>query len=169
VGALQPAEALTLLDRLLGSRAGAEPAAAAELAALCGYLPLALRIAVLSLSRRPRVPLRSYAARLRRCGRLAGLSAGSDPRAVQAVFGTRHDLLDPALRGLLGLLAEQDFTPSDVAALLGTRTADAARLLDQLARATSMHRGPPDEPRLPRRAPRAPAKGRVLNVEAGRT
>lgn len=138
LGVLQPAEALELLDRALGSRAAAEPAAVAELAALCGYLPLALRVAAVSLSGKPGMPLRSYTARLRAYGRLDGLRAGDGSKAVEAVFGTPYDLLDPALRGLLHLLAEQRFSPSDVAAMLGTRTADATRLLDELAGATSM-------------------------------
>ncbi len=54
-----------------------------------------------------------------------------------------------ALRGLLCLLAEQDFSPSDVAAMLGTRTADATRLLDELAGVTSMDQSAADEPSLP--------------------
>jgi DNA-binding SARP family transcriptional activator len=151
VGALQPAEALELLDRTLGSRAAAEPAAAAELAALCGYLPLALRIAAVSLDAAPELPLRSYVARLRRSGRLSALrtSRGGGPQAIQAVFGGSSGGIDPAQRRLLSLLADLDFTPSDVAALLSTRTGDAARLLEQLTGPASINRPAPDKLRLP--------------------
>ena len=133
LGTLRPAEALELLDWLLGSRAAAEPGAAAELAALCGYLPLALRIAAACITGRPGLRLRSYVVRLRRYGRLSSLRAGSGPGVVQAIFGIPYEGLDPALQRLLGLLGEQDFTPGEVAAMLNTRTADAARLLGQLA------------------------------------
>jgi hypothetical protein len=149
IGVLQPAEALELLDRVLGGRAAAEPAAAAELAALCGYLPLALRIAAASLSAAPELQLRGYVARLRRSGRLARLRTDSATPAVQAVFGAPYDRLDPALQRLLGLLGDQGFTANDVAALLSTRTTDAARLLEQLAAVTAAHLSAPGGPRLP--------------------
>lgn len=152
LGVLQPTEALELLDRALGSRAAAESAAAAELAALCGYLPLALRIAAVSLSGKPGMRLGNYTARLRLHGHLSGLGAGDGPKAVEAVFGTPYNLLDPALRGLLRLLAEQHFSPSDVAAMLGTRTADATRLLDELAGVTSMDQSAANEHPLPLRS-----------------
>ncbi len=135
LGVLQPAEALELLDHALRGRAAADPAAAAELAAWCGYLPLGLRIAAASLVGAPGLDLRGYLARLRGRDRPAGLGAGSgQAAAVQEVFGAPYEGLDPALRRLLVLLAEQELTASDVAVLLGARTADAAWLLEQLAR-----------------------------------
>src|SRR5215475_55841 len=51
---LESAQAVELLGRIVGpGRLAAEPAAAAELARLCGYLPLALRVAGARLAARP--------------------------------------------------------------------------------------------------------------------
>jgi hypothetical protein len=59
---LRPDDARQLLARMLGTdRAGAEPGAVAELARLCGHLPLALRLAGAHLSARPDVTIASYA------------------------------------------------------------------------------------------------------------
>src|SRR5262249_31547433 len=45
LGVLQPGQAVDLLGKIVGTcRIAAEPEAAAQIAALCGYLPLALRI-----------------------------------------------------------------------------------------------------------------------------
>jgi DNA-binding SARP family transcriptional activator len=135
LGVLQPAEALEFLDHALRGRAAADPAAAAELAAWCGYLPLGLRVAAASLAGAPGLELRSYTAKLQGHDRLAGLGAGSGPAAaILGVFGTSYERLDPALRRLLVLLAEQELTASEVAVLLGTRITEATRLLEQLER-----------------------------------
>jgi DNA-binding SARP family transcriptional activator len=65
LGALRPDEARTLLTRILGPcRIGAEPAAAAQLASLCGYLPLTLRTAAAEVASRPAVSLRGWMAEL---------------------------------------------------------------------------------------------------------
>ena len=59
-------EAVALLARLAGSqRVAAEPAAATEIARLCGRLPLALRIAGARLAARPAWSVQFLAARLR--------------------------------------------------------------------------------------------------------
>jgi len=56
-------EAHALLTRLLGAdRVAAEPAAVAELAGLCGHLPLALRIAAAKLTTYPRWSIADYTA-----------------------------------------------------------------------------------------------------------
>ncbi len=55
--ALAPEDAETLLTQVMGT--GADAAGVAELARLCGYLPLALRIAAVNLTRRPVRPLPS--------------------------------------------------------------------------------------------------------------
>jgi hypothetical protein len=65
--ALTPLDAELLLSRVLDrARLAAEPHAAAELAALCGYLPLPLRIAAAHLAARPRVSIGDLTALLRR-------------------------------------------------------------------------------------------------------
>jgi DNA-binding SARP family transcriptional activator len=58
---LRPDDARQLLARMLGNdRAGAEPAAVAELAQRCGHLPLALRLAGAHLSAHPDVTVAGY-------------------------------------------------------------------------------------------------------------
>lgn len=141
---LQPPEALALLSHILGEdRVAAEFAAAEDLAAVCGHLPLALRISAANLASRPGQRLGSYVAELRAEDLLAKLCVNGDPAAaVHAAFDTSYDALDPVLRrlfGLLGLLPRPDFTPGDAAALLDTDAAQAARLLDRLAAASLIH------------------------------
>ena len=64
--ALTPAEARTLLVRVLGDRrVKAEPAATTELLRACGHLPLALRTAADNLAGQPRRSIASYAGQLR--------------------------------------------------------------------------------------------------------
>ena len=48
---LPPDEAVALLGRVVGDRVAAEPAAAAEVVRLCGYLPLAIRLAAATVVR----------------------------------------------------------------------------------------------------------------------
>jgi tetratricopeptide (TPR) repeat protein len=62
---LSEQDAVTLLTRLVGSdRVAAEPAAAVDLARLCGFLPLALRIVGARLSSRPGWPIAALVDRL---------------------------------------------------------------------------------------------------------
>lgn len=66
VDLLPPAEAVALLRSIVGpERADAEPDALAELAQICAYLPLALRIAGERAAARPSTKLSSLAAGLR--------------------------------------------------------------------------------------------------------
>lgn len=58
------AEAGTLLERIAGNRVAAEPANAARIAAACGNLPLALRIAGSRLALRPQLRVSAFADRL---------------------------------------------------------------------------------------------------------
>ena len=140
VGPLEPPEAADLLRGMLGSRVADEPAAAAELAALCRYLPLALRTAAATLASAPGIGLGHYVAVLRHHVHLArrGQAGAPAPRDC----GT----LDPGVARVLDLVSipgGQEFTVSDVAALLSTETPRAARLLQQAggtARLPIMHR-----------------------------
>lgn len=145
IDVLEPSEALVLLSRkLTAHRISAEPAAAAELAAACGYLPLALRIAAANLADSPGRTLGSYVADLRAGNRVAKLTVAGDPAAaVQAAFDVSYAALDPPLRrlfGLLGQLPGPDFATAEVAALLKTDASRAARLLDRLAAASLIRR-----------------------------
>jgi DNA-binding SARP family transcriptional activator/Tfp pilus assembly protein PilF len=141
---LPPADAIGLLRQLIGSRASAEPAAAAELARLCCWLPLALRLAAELAAARPDASLAELAGELadqRR--RLDLLEAGGDPRtAVRAVFSWSYQRLgEESARTfrLIGLHPGPDLEPYAAAALTGQTAEHARRVLDVLARAHLIH------------------------------
>jgi tetratricopeptide (TPR) repeat protein len=130
--------ALTLLTRIIGAgRVRAEPEAAAELARLCAYLPLALRIAGGNLLDNAEHTIVGYLARLGEGSRLAALEIDGDQlAAVRATFDLSYDAQPPDARRLfrlLGLVPGPDFTAEAAAALAGTSVALAGRLLDRLA------------------------------------
>lgn len=135
---LTPAEAYTLLERILGrDRVAAEPLATAELARVCALLPLALRIAAANLADHPRRSIASYVAELEAGNRLAALEVEGDQQvAVRAAFGLSCTVLAPDARRLfrlLGLAPGPDVTADTAAALTDTTYQQAGRLLDQLA------------------------------------
>ena len=137
---LEPAEARGLIAHVTGAqRAGAEPSAVDELARLCGYLPLALRIAAANLVGQPRLTVADYAARLERGSRLTLLTVeGDDQAAVRVAFDHSYATLPhPARRlfRLLGVAPGGDVTAPAVAALAGIPVADGERELDRLAAA----------------------------------
>jgi DNA-binding SARP family transcriptional activator/tetratricopeptide (TPR) repeat protein len=134
---LSATDATDLITAVIGpARAQAEPAAVADLAALCDRLPLALRIVAANVAVRPRTPLAALARSLH-ADRLAGLAVPGDPHlAVRAAFDTAYAALaEEARRGfrLLGLVDGPTVTPPALAALLGGTEAAAAELLDSLA------------------------------------
>jgi DNA-binding SARP family transcriptional activator len=137
---LPPADAITLLRTLLGTRVVAEPAAAATLAEQCARLPLALRVAAELAATQPSTPLGQIVADLaddRR--RLDLLDAGGDRHtAVRAVFSWSYRHL-PAKAAqafrLLGMQPAADLDPHTAAALIHTSVDRARELLDLLARA----------------------------------
>ncbi len=131
---LSPDEADGLLTQFLGADAiRAEPAAADELIELCGFLPLALRIAAANLANRRGVPISAYVAELRGGNRLSKLAISGDPRnAVRAAFDLSYAGLEPAaqrLFRLLGLVPGADFTAAAAAALTGDDADDALEAL----------------------------------------
>ncbi|MEV4111048.1 BTAD domain-containing putative transcriptional regulator [Nonomuraea sp. NPDC049695] len=133
-----PEEAVALLVRLLGAeRVAAEPAAAHELARLCGFLPLALRIAAANLTSRPEKSIAAYLAELRAGDRLGGLAVAGDPQAaVRIAFDHSYDRLPPESRRLfrlLGLVPGPQVSVPGAAALAGVAVEVAGRLLDELA------------------------------------
>ncbi len=135
---LTPDEARGLLRRVLGAdRVDAEPDAAAELAELCSYLPLALRISAANLSGRRQRSIAGHVADLRADDRLAALSVDGDEQvAVRAAFDLSYQRLPEAaalLFRLLGLAPLVDFTADAAAALAGIAVDDAQRALDRLA------------------------------------
>ncbi|MFF7633587.1 BTAD domain-containing putative transcriptional regulator [Kitasatospora sp. NPDC008050] len=135
IDVLAPEESASLVTEILGAaRIAAEPEAAAELARLCGHLPLALRIATARLRNRPRWTLRYLADRLRdETRRLDELSSGE--RSVAATLRLSYQTLDEQSRSAFRLLALHPGGELDVysaAALLGTGTRAAESVLELL-------------------------------------
>jgi tetratricopeptide (TPR) repeat protein/transcriptional regulator with XRE-family HTH domain len=137
---LPPAEAVALLQALIGARAEAEPGAAAELAAQCCRLPLALRVAAELAAARPAAPLAALTAELADLRtRLDLLEAGEDARTqVRAVFSwSCQHLSTEAARAfrLAGLHPGPDLEPYAAAALTSTTLPQARQALEVLTRA----------------------------------
>jgi tetratricopeptide (TPR) repeat protein len=146
---LPPADAARLLRELIGERVDADPDTAAELAAQCSRLPLALRIAAELAANRPAAPLARLVGELAdQQRRLDLLDAGGDPStAVRAVFSWSYRHLDPdAARTfrLLGLHPGTDYDLYAAAALTATTLGQARQVLDALARAHLVQPATPD-------------------------
>jgi transcriptional regulator with XRE-family HTH domain len=139
LGEFAPVDARAFLAERLGAeRAAAEPNAIAEIAALCGYLPLALAIAASRLAARPGLPLSALAAELRGAGdRLSALDTGDPAASVRAAFSWsfRH-LSGPAERmfRLLSTVPGPDIGVPAAASLAGVSAAQARHELGELAR-----------------------------------
>lgn len=124
VGRMDSADAVGLLRASIGPRSvEAEPDAAADLAAACGYLPLALRIAAAHAMDPRWRTLGEYTEALRTPDRLAALDVPGDPdAAVRPAFDVSYRALRPQARRLFRLLGVQpgrDLAPEGVAVLLG--------------------------------------------------
>ncbi|MEV4612475.1 transcriptional regulator [Kitasatospora sp. NPDC049258] len=106
LGPLARAEAVELLSAVAGpDRIAAEPAAADEIAAACGGLPLALRIAATKIAARPAWSVTAFAGRLREEGRRLGeLRVGDLAVDAHLRAGLRQLTEEPAeaLRRLAG-------------------------------------------------------------------
>lgn len=141
LAALPPGEATELLAHLAGSwQAARHPAAIAEIARRCGYLPLALRLAAGRLARRPGWSLRLLADRLaddnlldELCDDYICLRASLDVSYQE--LATSDDELDlRAARSLrlLGLLNAAEVGAGVAARLFGVLPWEAERVLDRL-------------------------------------
>jgi len=132
---MTPDEAAELLRRMLGHQRVEAPAAA-ELAVLCGHLPLALRIAAAQLADRSDGAMADYIARLRGSDRLAALAIDGDADTeLQTIFNQSYRALaEPEQRmfRLLGLVPGDDVTVAAVAALADLPAPEVAPLLDRL-------------------------------------
>ncbi|WP_051179232.1 AfsR/SARP family transcriptional regulator [Nocardia concava] len=124
-------DAIGLFERIVGDRATAEPVAALDVLQLCGFLPLAVRIAAARLLHRPQWTVGYLAGRLRdERRRLAELATAE--RGVAAAFSLSYGQLAPAhqrLFRLLGLHPGRDIDPAAAAALADLPHADDAELL----------------------------------------
>jgi len=128
-------DAVALLRAVAGL--GPEPADGPlldEVAGLCGFLPLALRIAAALLRHRPSWSLGQLAGLLReQHGRVQALSDGE--RDLSAVFNLSYASLDERQQCLwrrLGLIPGPDLDVYAAAALLEADPADATRRLEDL-------------------------------------
>jgi tetratricopeptide (TPR) repeat protein len=132
------ADAVSLLRSLIGPRADGDPESAAKLAGLCARLPLALRIAAELAAARPAVSLAELADELA-ADRLDKLDAGEDRADVRAVISwSVRQLSDDAARAftLIGLHPGADLDVLAAAALTGTSTRQARKVLSRLHRAS---------------------------------
>ncbi len=128
-------QAFDLLSKVIGGqRAGDDLAAMTDIARLCGYLPLALRIAGARLASRPSWPAAWFAARLgNESHRLDLLKAGDlEVRACFAVSYDERDIEEQRAFRFLGLVSSGDFPAWNLAALLDTDGDQAERLLERL-------------------------------------
>jgi tetratricopeptide (TPR) repeat protein len=130
-----PEEAIELLARIAGrDRVEAEPEAAAEVARLCGYLPLAVRIVAARLVTRPTMSIATLGGRLAdERHRLAELAAGDVE--MRASFALSRQALSSGAARLfrrLGLIAGPDFAPGVSAALIDATPRKGEELLEAL-------------------------------------
>jgi DNA-binding SARP family transcriptional activator len=132
---LPPADAISLLRTVAGPRhAGTGDPALAEIAELCGRLPLALRIAAALLRHRPTWTLEYLA------GLLRDQTQGTNPvsgveRDLEAVFDLSYSSLTEPQRHLfrrLGLVPGPDIDAYAAAALISDDLRTATRLLEDL-------------------------------------
>ncbi|WP_329424383.1 tetratricopeptide repeat protein [Streptosporangium sp. NBC_01495] len=122
---LSPDEAKALLIAVLGKERVRDQAdAVLELAHLCGYLPLALRLAAAHLVSQPTLPIADFAARLLRENRLTALDIEEDPHiGVRAAFMMSYGSLPETARRIfrsLGIHPGPDIGIDEVIALTGS-------------------------------------------------
>ncbi|MFC5002905.1 BTAD domain-containing putative transcriptional regulator [Dactylosporangium cerinum] len=131
---LSAVESRRLITAVVGARAAADPAATAEVARLCGHLPLALRLAAARLAHRPSWSVADLADRLRRA-HPAAVDLAVDGRSPQAAFELSYRQLPPAaqrLFRLLGVHPAGELSMRVVAALADLPAGDTDALLAQL-------------------------------------
>ncbi|GLZ75564.1 SARP family transcriptional regulator [Actinorhabdospora filicis] len=134
VDALPAEDALPLFAGVAGERAGAEPEAVLDVLRLCGFLPLAIRIAAARLAHRPQWTVEYLAGRLRDERRRLGELSTAD-RGVAAAFTLSYRQLDSRQRRmfrLAGLHPGRDIDAGAAAALAGVPLAHAETLLEDL-------------------------------------
>lgn len=144
-----PEESRKLIGDLLGAeRLAGDPEAVDRLARACAHLPLALRIAAANLLDQPDRGLGAHAAAMVDGDRLSMLEVDGDrSTAVRAALDPSYARLDPESQRLfraLALVPGADITPGAAAALVATVPGEAARMLDELARAHLVRKAPGD-------------------------
>ncbi|MGW4484893.1 AfsR/SARP family transcriptional regulator [Amycolatopsis sp. NPDC004368] len=145
---LSPEDARDTLARRLGEdRVTAEPEAVAEIAQLCGRLPLALAIVAARVRTRPQLTLAALATTLRETrGTLEAF--GTDGTGdVRTVFSWSYRILSPATARLFRLLPLHrgaDVSVDVAASLAGIPAAEARTLLEELTRIRYVTESRPD-------------------------
>jgi len=132
---LPPGQAVELLGKIVGAhRVAGEPGAARKIAALCGYLPLALRIVGARLAGKPHWRLQRLAGRLAaHHWRLDELTAGDlEVRASVALSYQGLGEVEQRAFRLLGLLEVPDFATWMLSALLGIPALEAEEVAERL-------------------------------------
>ncbi|SDN37862.1 AfsR/SARP family transcriptional regulator [Allokutzneria albata] len=132
---LTEADSLALLAEFVGDAVPDDPEASAELARLCGNLPLALRIAGANIAQQE-CSVREYVDGLRGGDLLSALAV--DGSAVRAAFAMSYGTLSAEARRLfrfLGLVPGPDFTAWVAASLIDSTLDTASALLDELVTA----------------------------------
>jgi DNA-binding SARP family transcriptional activator/tetratricopeptide (TPR) repeat protein len=138
VATLSSSDAIALLENLVGhARVKAEATHAAELARLCGYIPLALRLAASELRLRPQRPIAGAVTALSGQHRLGALEiVGDHGTGVRAAVELSYLALPAEQQQLfrrLGIIPGPDFTPMAATPLLdGPSEEHVTKLLDQL-------------------------------------
>ncbi|MFG2999839.1 BTAD domain-containing putative transcriptional regulator [Streptomyces sp. NPDC048340] len=131
---LPAADALELFTAIVGERAAAEPLAVLDVLQLCGFLPLAVRIAAARLHHRPRWTVAYLADRLRDQRRRLSELATSE-RGVAAAFTLSYEQLtadQQRMFRLLGLQPGRDTSPEAASALADLPLDEAETLLEDL-------------------------------------
>ncbi|MEU4832226.1 BTAD domain-containing putative transcriptional regulator [Streptosporangium sp. NPDC023615] len=136
VGLFDSDQSVDLLARIAGvERVQAERESAAELAGLCGHLPLALRIAGARLAARPHWTIDQLVGRLEdETRRLDELKHGD--LGIRASISLTYESVSEDARRLfrrLAILESRHFSGWMAAALLDCHPSDAQDLLDDLA------------------------------------
>lgn len=149
---LAPTAAVALLDEHVrvarpdDDRITADADAAGEVARLCGYLPLALRVSAALLVADPRQPVAELLAALSDSQhRLEALDYEGD-LAVRAAFDLSYQRLTAEQARLFGLLSLNPGTQTSTraaAALAGLPVGETRRLLGELQRAHLVEEGTP--------------------------
>lgn len=138
---LTRSDAVLLLRNILGEeRADAEPTAIIKIAALCAFLPLALRIAAGKARARPGISLARLAASVTDArSRLDGLTAEDDPAtSVRTVFSWSFRTLPASaarMFRLFGLHDSPEISASAAAVMADSGEEEARQCLETLARA----------------------------------
>ena len=141
---MPPVDSVRLLRRIAGRRrTAAELQATAELAELCGHLPLALRIAGNRLSAGPGAVGRLVTLLRQEEHRLDALGYGD--QHIRVAFSLSYRQMPPEARRMFRLLAlapGPDFGPELAAVLTGADLGTAEAVLDELADAGMLEPAP---------------------------